>query len=69
MTPLVCALVVLLLRVLLLVHLVAALVWQLFFPTHTLGPALVVRIARPTSLAVWHRGHSHREPNRRQSES
>ena len=25
---------------------------------------LVVRIARPTSLAIWHRGHSHRRPNR-----
>ena len=25
---------------------------------------LVVRIARPTSLAIWHRGRSHRRPNR-----
>ena len=25
---------------------------------------LVVRIARPTSLAIWHRGCSHRRPNR-----
>ena len=25
---------------------------------------LVVRIARPASLAIWHRGHSHRRPNR-----
>ena len=28
---------------------------------------LVVRVARPTSLAIWHRGHSHRRPNRSQS--
>ena len=26
--------------------------------------ALVVRIARPTSLAIWHRRRSHRRPNR-----
>ena len=25
---------------------------------------LVVRIARPESLAIWHRRHSHRRPNR-----
>ena len=25
---------------------------------------LVVRIARPASLAIWHRGRSHRRPNR-----
>ena len=25
---------------------------------------LVVRIARPTSLTIWHRGRSHRRPNR-----
>ena len=25
---------------------------------------LVVRIARPESLAIWHRGRSHRRPNR-----
>ena len=25
---------------------------------------LVARIARPTSLAIWHRGRSHRRPNR-----
>ena len=25
---------------------------------------LVVRIARPASLAIWHRGRSHRKPNR-----
>ena len=24
---------------------------------------LVARIARPTSLAIWHRRHSHRRPN------
>ena len=30
-------------------------VWGLF---------LVVRIVRPTSLAIWHRGRSHRRPNR-----
>ena len=24
----------------------------------------MVRIARPTSLAIWHRGRSHRRPNR-----
>ena len=29
--------------------------------------ALVVRIARPTSLAIWHRGRSHRRPNRNES--
>ena len=28
------------------------------------GRSLVVRIARPTSLAIWHRGRSHRRPNR-----
>ena len=28
------------------------------------GAILVVRIARPTSLAIWHRGRSHRRPNR-----
>ena len=28
---------------------------------------LVVRIARPTSLAIWHRGRSHRRPNRNKS--
>ena len=28
---------------------------------------LVVRIARPTSLAIWHRGSSHRRPNRSRS--
>ena len=26
--------------------------------------SLVVRIARPTSPAIWHRGYSHRRPNR-----
>ena len=30
---------------------------------------LVVRIARPLSLAIWHRGHSHRRPNRSQSQN
>ena len=28
---------------------------------------VVVRIARPTSLAIWHRGRSHRRPNRNKS--
>ena len=28
---------------------------------------LVVRIARPASLAIWHRGRSHRRPNRSES--
>ena len=28
------------------------------------GMFLVVRIARPTSLAIWHRRRSHRRPNR-----
>ena len=28
------------------------------------GWGLVARIARPTSLAIWHRGRSHRRPNR-----
>ena len=27
----------------------------------------MVRIARPASLAIWHRGRSHRRPNRRES--
>ena len=27
----------------------------------------MVRIARPASLAIWHRGHSHRKPNRNES--
>ena len=27
----------------------------------------VVRIARPASLAIWHRGRSHRRPNRSES--
>ena len=47
----------------------------LFWDTHSKGPktrfelclstlGLVVRIARPASLAFWHRGHSHRRPNR-----
>ena len=30
---------------------------------------LVVRIARPLSLAIWHRGHSHRRPNRSQCQN
>ena len=29
--------------------------------------ALVARIARPASLAIWHRGRSHRRPNRNES--
>ena len=33
----------------------------------TLGYSLVVRIARPTSLAIWHRARSHRRPNRSRS--
>ena len=37
-------------------------------PTQLFGEAssgtLVVRIDRPTSLAIWHRGCSHRRPNR-----
>ena len=32
-----------------------------------LGMGLVVRIARPASLAIWHRRHSYRKPNRNQS--
>ena len=28
---------------------------------------LVVRLARPTSLAIWGRGRSHRRPNRSES--
>ena len=40
-----------------------------FVGGHTLGVlstggTLVARIARPTSLAIWHRGRSHRKPNR-----
>ena len=31
------------------------------------GVCLVVRIARPASLAIWHRGRSRRRPNRSRS--
>ena len=31
------------------------------------SPSLVVRIVRPASLAIWHRGRSHRRPNRNES--
>ena len=39
---------------------------SLSFPLKALFtlPPLVVRIAPPTSLAIWHRGRSHRRPNR-----
>ena len=30
-------------------------------------PILVVRVARPALLAIWHRGRSHRRPNWRES--
>ena len=37
----------------------------LFLPLRqTAQSCLVFRIARPTSLAIWHRGYSHRRPNR-----
>ena len=33
----------------------------------TIEAKKVVRIARPASLAIWHRAHSHRWPNRSES--
>ena len=41
-------------------HAHVAQLWSSFNNTR----GLVVRIARPTSLAIWHRGCSHRRPNR-----
>ena len=39
--------------------------WEIFPVGNACG--LVVRTARPASLAIWHRGRSHRRPNRSES--